>query len=143
MSDPFLFDTASPRFGLPLLFPGQAQKEAFVNEAHALADALLHIAIEGGAAMPPATLADGASWLVDAAATGDWAGQDGKLACRQAGNWLFVAPRDGMRLLDRSTGQKRRFFASWRIPEEAVEPTGRLIVDAEARVAILQLISCS
>lgn len=140
MSDPFLFDTASPRFGLPLLFPGQAQKAAFVNEAHALADALLHIAIEGEAATPPVTPADGASWLVDAAATGDWAGQDGKLACRQAGNWLFVAPRDGMRLLDRSTGQERRFFGSWRIPEEAVEPTGGSIVDAEARVAILQLI---
>lgn len=140
MSDPFLFDTASPRFGLPLLFPGQAQKEAFVNEAHALADALLHPAIEGEAAAPPATPVDGESWLVGAAATGDWAGQAGKLACRQAGNWLFVTPRDGMRLLDRSTGQERRFFGTWKIPVEAGEPTGGPIVDAEARVAILQLI---
>ncbi|MFA7604186.1 MAG: DUF2793 domain-containing protein [Novosphingobium sp.] len=141
MSDPFLFDAASPRFGLPLLFAGQAQKEAFVNEAHALADALLHCAIEGEAAAPPAMPADGTSWLVAASATGDWAGQDGKLACRQGGNWLFVAPRDGLRLLDRSTGQERRFLGIWRIAEEAVEPTGGPVVDAEARVAILQLIA--
>lgn len=140
MSDPFLFDTTSPRFGLPLLFPGQAQKEMFVNEAHALADALLHGAIEGEAPAPPATPADGENWLVGAPATGDWAGHEGKLACRQAGNWLFVLPRDGMRLLDRSTGQDRRFHGTWRIPEEALEPIGGSVVDAQARAAVLQLI---
>jgi hypothetical protein len=43
-----------------------------------------------------------------------------------------------MRLLDHSTGQQRLFFGTWKIPEEAVEPTGGSIVDAEARVAILQ-----
>jgi hypothetical protein len=141
MSDPFLFDSVSPRFGLPLLYAGQSQKEAFVNEAHALADALLHCAIEGEATVPPVTPDDGANWLVGAGATGDWAGQDGKLACRQTGNWLFVSPRDGLHLLDRSTGQERRFFETWRIAQEPVEPSGGSVVDAEARAAILQLIA--
>ena len=127
--------------GLPLLFAGQAQKEAFVNEAHALTDALLHCAIEGEAAAPPPASENGQAWLVAASATGDWAGQSGKLACRQAGNWLFVAPRDGMRVLDRSNGQEKRYFAGWQIPDEPVEPSGGAIVDAEARVAILQLIA--
>ncbi|WP_254514885.1 DUF2793 domain-containing protein [Novosphingobium sp. G106] len=71
---------------------------------------MLHPAIDSEATSPPPTPVDGESWLVASAATGDWAGQDGKLACRQSGNWLFVAPRDGMRLLDRSMGQERRFF---------------------------------
>jgi hypothetical protein len=141
MTDPVLFDAISPRFALPLLFAGQAQKEVFVNEAHALADALLHCAIEGEAAAPPATPVEGTNWLIGAPATGDWVGQDGKLACRQAGNWLFVAPRDGLRLLDRATGQERRYFGSWKIAEAPVEPIGGSIVDAEARAAILQLIA--
>jgi hypothetical protein len=141
MSDSFLFDTVSPRYGLPLLFAGQAQKEAFVNEAHSLADALLHCAIEGEASDPPTAPENGGNWLVGSAATGEWAGQDGMLACRQSGNWIFVAPRDGMRLLDRSTGQDRRYFGGWKIAEAIGEPIGGSSVDAEARAAISQLIA--
>jgi hypothetical protein len=139
MTDPILFDSASPRFALPLLHAGQAQKEAFVNEAHALADALLHCAIEGEAAAPPASPEEGASWLVSAPAVGDWIGQEGRIACRQAGNWLFVTPRDGMRILDRSTGQDRRYMGGWRVPSAPLEPIGGSTVDAEARDAILAL----
>jgi hypothetical protein len=141
MTDPILFDSTTPRFGLPLLFAGQAQKEAFVNEAHALADALLHCAVESEAAAPPAAPADGTNWLVGSPASGDWAGEDGKIACRQSGNWLFVAPRDGMRILDRSTGQERRYYGIWRAPNVPVEPSGGSVVDAEARGAILELVT--
>ena len=141
MSDPIVYDSASPRFGLPFLFAGQAQKEAFVNEAHALTDALLHCAIEGEAAAPPASPTDGTSWLVGASPTGDWTGQAGKIACRQAGNWIFVPPRDGMRLLDRSNGQERRYNGGWAAPSAPADPTGGTTIDAEARTAIAALIA--
>lgn len=141
MSDPQLFESTSPRFGLPLLFAGQAQKEAFVNEAHARLDALLHCAIEGEAAAPPASPADGSVWLVAAGATGEWLGEDGRLACRQGGNWLFVEPRDGMRLLNLATGQEMRRLSGWQTATEPEAPTGGTVVDAEARAAVLELIA--
>lgn len=141
MPDPIAFDSTSPRFALPLLFAGQAQKEAFVNEAHALTDALLHCAIEGEAATPPTTPVEGTNWLVAASPTGAWAGQTGKIACRQAGNWLFVTPRDGMTLLNRANGQQRRYFSSWLAPSVPAAPSGGSTVDTEARAAISSLVA--
>lgn len=141
MSDPLLFDTTSPRFALPMLFAGQAQKEVFVNEAHVLLDALIHCAIEGTASVPPASPADGSGWLVGTAPSGAWTEQEGKLAFRQAGNWLFVSPRDGMSVLDRATGQTSRFHGEWRVPVAPAEPSGGSVVDSEARTAILQLLA--
>jgi hypothetical protein len=122
------------------MLAGQAQKELTVNEAHARADALLHPAIEGEASDPPATPEDGESWLVATGATGDWAGEDGKLACREAGNWLFVTLRDGMAVLDRSNGQQIRFLGGWQRAEAPAEPAGGLLADAQARAAIAELI---
>lgn len=141
MSDPITFDTTSPRYGLPLLFVGQSQKEAFVNEALSFTDALLHCAIEGIASAPPASPVDGTNWLVGISATGAWAGHDGKIACRQAGNWLFVTASDGMRVLDRSTGQERFYRSGWQVPAVPAAPSGGSTVDTEARTAIAALIT--
>jgi len=141
MTDPISFTSATPRFGLPLLFSGQSQKEFYVNEAHALADALLHATCEGEAADPPAAPAEGDAWLVGTGATGAWAGADGKMASYQAGNWLFAAPNDGMRLFDRSTGQMLLYHAGWQRPAAPAAPSGGTTVDAEARAAIGDLVS--
>lgn len=141
MSDPISFDNTSPRFSLPLLYAGQAQKEFHVNEAHALIDSLLHVAIEGEASNPPGTPGNGQSWLVGPSPTGDWAGQAGKVASWQGGNWLFTAPCDGMHILNRANGQNMRFFGSWRMPSAVAAPAGGATVDTEARVAIMQLLT--
>ncbi len=141
MSDPISFDSRSTRFDLPFLFAGQSQKEGFVNECTARTDALLHCAIEGEAAVPPVTPLDGTSWLVGAGATGDWAGQIGKIAARQSGNWLFFAPRDGIRLLNRSSGQEIRYHGSWKIAARPTAPTGGTTIDTEARATITALIA--
>ncbi|MBS0255818.1 MAG: DUF2793 domain-containing protein [Proteobacteria bacterium] len=141
MTTPFTFDSASPRFGLPLLFAGQAQKEAHVNEAHALSDALLHCAIEGVANAPPASPVEGSCWLVGPAPSGDWAGQAGKLAARQAGNWLFIAAQDGMRVLNRATAQDMRYAGGWKTASRPASPSGGTTIDAEARAAIGQILT--
>ena len=140
MPDP-LYDSRTARFDLPLLFAGQAQKESYVNELAARIDALLHGAIEGEQAVPPASPADGQAWLVAAGASGDWTGQSGKIAARQAGNWLFAAPRDGMKLLNRASGQEIRYAGGWKAAARPVAPSGGTVVDGEARNAITAILT--
>src|SRR5678815_4224148 len=140
MSDPITFTSASARYRLPFLFSGQIQKELFVNEAHAMLDALLHPAVEGEAAAPPAAPDDGECWLVGNDPAGAWADHAGELASYQAGGWIFAAPRDGLRVLGLATGQVVRYRDGWQRPATPVEPAGGTTVDAEARAAIVDLI---
>jgi hypothetical protein len=141
MTDPITFDSATPRFSLPLLFVGQAQKEAHVNEAHIIADAIMHCAITGEATSPPTTAADGDCWLVGIDGSGAWAGQSGKIACHYSGNWLFITPAIGMRIFDRANGQDRRYHNTWLTPEAPPVPSGGATIDAEARTAVVTLIA--
>ena len=55
----------TPRFALPFILPGQAQKELFHNEALVRIDLALHPAVEGApAAAPPADPEEGRCWVV-------------------------------------------------------------------------------
>jgi len=93
------------RFALPQLAPGQAQKEWRHNEALQKVDLLLCPVIEDmHLAVPPASPAPGACYLVADGASGAWAGRDGMLAGYTDGGWRFIAPVDGMRVRDRSSG---------------------------------------
>lgn len=140
MPDP-LFDSRTPRLELPLLFAGQAQKEGFVNELAARLDALLGLAIEAETGTVPTAPFDGQSWLVSGSPTGAWLGRSGEIASRQAGNWLFTVPRDGMRLLNRATGQELRYRAGWQSPVRPAAPSGGTTIDSEARSAIAAIIA--
>lgn len=87
----------TPRLALPMIQPGQAQKEVFHNEAIALLDGLLHPAVEAvGLDTPPASPAIGQCWIVGGAPTGDWSGQIGVMACYGSGGWRFTQPVPGM-----------------------------------------------
>ena len=127
----------SARFGLPLILPGQAQKELFHNEALALVDAALHAAVEGAPlAEPPAAPVGGACWLVAAGATGAWAGRDGSLAAWTSGGWRFVAPQPGMCVWDKQAGYPRRWTgAAWNAGEVAA---ARIMVDGQQVVGMRQ-----
>lgn len=141
MSDPISFASATPRFGMPMLYAGQSQKEVLVNEGFVRIDALIHCSVEDELATPPADPADGQSWLVGSSPDGAWSGESGRIAARQLGQWIFLAPVDGMRIINRATGQDlRRIDGLWQGPSTPELPTGGPTVDSEARAAIGVLI---
>jgi hypothetical protein len=152
----------SPRFGLPFILPGQAQKELFHNEALVLIDAVLQAAVEEGPrATPPPSPAPGQCWIVAGGATGFWAGKDDALAVWSEGGWRFVAPADGMTVWDRTARVPRQWngtawsggrvaCAGLAIGGKTVvgerlaaiaNPSGGTIIDAEARAALEAVIA--
>src|SRR5437763_6972616 len=84
---------------LPLIAAAQAQKQVTHNEALAIADALVHLAVISRIlAAPPASPLDGDRYLIASGATGIWATHDGDIAFYLDGVWRFAAPRNGWRL---------------------------------------------
>lgn len=141
MADPIAFTSISPRFGLPLLFAGQSQKEFYVNQAHLLADAMLHPVVAGIANSPPATPTEGQSWIVGTAPTGIWIGHGNAIATFAGGSWNFAAPQSGMRVFDSAAKQDIRYRNGWIRAAAVALPTGGTTIDTDARTAIAQLIA--
>lgn len=84
------------RLGLPVIAPSQAQKHVTHNEALRLLDGIIQLVLtDVGQNTPPALPAEGAIFDLGAGASGAWAGQAGKLAQWQDGQWLFLMPQDG------------------------------------------------
>lgn len=121
--------TMTTRFALPLLTPGQAQKELHHNEALAAIDALLHPSIEGAAADPPADPAPGEMWIVAAGATGAWEGEVDSLAAWTAGGWRFLFPLAGTIAWDKGEGRWTHWSgAAW---AHGGWPVGTLLIDGQ------------
>lgn len=152
----------SPRFALPFILPGQAQKEAYHNEALSLVDAALHPCVEGVAPDAPTGESEaGQSWIVSDSPTGSWSGRAGALATFTAGGWRFVSPPAGMLAFNAATGrwiyrtQAGWSDGSWPAERLMIEsqqvvgprrpaissPSGGTVIDNEARVAIESLIA--
>jgi len=84
------------RLELPLLAPAQAQKHVTVNEALARLDALVQLSLTSvGGTTPPGSPSEGEAHGIGVGATGDWAGQDGKLAIFLNGGWSFLTAGSG------------------------------------------------
>lgn len=152
----------SARFALPFLVPGQAQKEAFHNEALAAIDCALHAAIQANPlASPPAERTVGQCWIVAPDATGDWAGRTDSLAAWTASGWRFIEPVEGMLVWNKAAGFWMRWtgadWSSGTLPATAIaiggqqvvgprlpevpSPSGGTVIDAEARAAVGALIA--
>lgn len=142
MPEPILTTTRTPRHSLPFLFAGQAQKEAFVNEALARLDALIQPVVEGEIAEPPANPQAGDCYIVASPATGAWAGHDHALATWAETQWLFAEPREGARVHDVGAGSLAVFSIAegWRRAAAPAAPSGGAIQDVEARAAIVTLV---
>jgi hypothetical protein len=155
---------ASSRFALPLLQPGQAQKELFHNEALATVDALMHAAAQSaGDNAPPASPAPGQCWIVGSSPTGAWSGHSGALAGWTEGGWRFIAPREGMLVWLADAGVwAHRAGGGWivgDVPAQAVSvggvqvvgaqqapignPSGGTTVDVQARSALAALLAAA
>jgi hypothetical protein len=147
----------TPRFALPFILPGQAQKELFHNEALTRIDLALHPAVEGPpAAEPPPAPAPGECRIVAPAATGDWSGRDNMLAIWTTSGWRFLAPQPGTSAWDKASAVPRVWDGNqWRSGELSctgllvngvkvvgarrpgvASPSGGTIIDEEARAAI-------
>ena len=140
MTLPIAFPSITPRLSLPLLYVGQTQKEATVNESLLSADFLIDSAIEGVASSPPTSPDLGSMWLVGPAPSGVFAGKADNLAGWSDGGWRFFVPKDGMRVFDLSQSAFRLYRHGWTVAAAPVEPTGGAIVDMQARQALATLI---
>jgi hypothetical protein len=150
-------DDRTARLALPLLQPGQAQKEATHNEALTLLDLAVQASVTAvGTNVPPAAPAVGSAWIVGTAPTGGWVGQARAIAGWTASGWRFLAPREGMTAWSIADGQAARFGAgAWTLgvlagskvsiggvdvvgPRRAAipDPTGGTVADVQSRAAI-------
>lgn len=131
-------EAETPRFALPLLTAGQAQKEVTHNEALVLLDALIAARAEAANAItPPATPAPGQCWALGAQPTGAWLGKGGQLAVWTAGGWRFCDVGDGFALRVGSTGARwQRSGTGWSPPPTLGIPSGGAVIDSEARAAL-------
>lgn len=141
MANPVFFPSTTPNFNLPMLIPGQAQKEFFVNQAFAMIDSVAKRAILGSMQNPPETPGEGSSYRVTAPATGDWEGKEDAIACYIAGAWQFLVPYNGMTVFDQAAGRMLHFNGSWRSANAPASASGGTHIDQEARQALEQLVS--
>jgi hypothetical protein len=150
----------TPRLALPLLQPGQAQKEMTCNESLARLDlAVQGAAVATGAETPPVNPAPGACWVLGAAPEGAWTGHPHAVAGWTSSGWVFMEAREGMQLwLGAAQGSARFSGGAWHLGalhgkvfvegdqvvgsrvDSIAEPLGGITVDAEARAAIVSVL---
>ena len=155
-------DDHTARLALPLLQPGQAQKETTHNEALALLDIAVQASVVAvGTNVPPIAPVAGQAWVIGATPLGAWEGQARIIAGWTTSGWRFVVPGEGMAVWSVADGQTARFGnGAWAMGvltgsrltigannvvgtrrPAVVDPIGGTIVDAQARTAILAILA--
>lgn len=128
----------TPRFKLPLLAIGQAQKELFHNEAVTLLDFLVCPTVlsihDDPTSLSPS---EGEAWLIDTDASDIWESRANQIAIWTTGGWRFVEPHLQAHIFvaDRNETAVYRSGA-WVFNSGINNPYGGNVVDVEARQAI-------
>jgi hypothetical protein len=133
----------------------------FHNESLQLLDALVAAAVEEPPlSSPPGSPAVGSCYIVGPGPIGDWSDRAAHLAAFTEGGWRFIAPRDGMSVLIRSSGTRAVFRdGAWEIGtltglqvsiggkkvlgargSPIASPSGGSVIDSESRTAIGQIL---
>jgi Protein of unknown function (DUF2793) len=142
--------------------PAQLQKEATVNENFSVFDLAVCAAADGFLVdSPPTNPAVGNSYVLGGSPSGVWAGHAHALAGHTSGGWRFIAPFDGLTVLDKASGQFATFSGgTWekgnvRAAKVSIDgnqvvggrlaavadPAGGGVIDAEARSAIAAVLA--
>lgn len=88
--------TRTPKHDLAFEGSGQGLKDN-LNDFLKVFDSLSHpLVLDRNLSAPPASPAQGATYIVGASATGAWAGKENNLALHYYGRWFFVAPWKGV-----------------------------------------------
>jgi Protein of unknown function (DUF2793) len=150
------------RLGLPLLSPGQSQKEIVHNEALLALDTLVGgLVEEPPRTSPPSNPQPGETYIVADGAVGEWAGLSGKILTFTEAGWRQQNPVEGQSLLIRSTGVRATFLGgAWELglvratsvmvggvqvvgsrSVAIASPVGGTVVDTEARTCMAQMLN--
>ncbi|MFN4160071.1 MAG: DUF2793 domain-containing protein [Gemmobacter sp.] len=101
----------TPSLSLPLIQPAQAQKHVTHNEALRVLDALVQpVMATRGSNVPPATPEEGDRHIVGPTPTGAWAGRALWIAVFEAGQWFFLEPQEGWRVVVLAEGAEVMFL---------------------------------
>lgn len=89
----------TPNLILPVLSASQSQKHVTVNEALRVLDAVQSmptiLVLDKDLTAPPGSPSDGDIYIPAVTATGDWVGQEGKIAYYDSTGWVFYTAAEG------------------------------------------------
>lgn len=84
--------STTPNINLPLMETGQAQKELDFNELAVICDILIGGVLDRDLTAPPGGESEGDAYIVNATATGTWAGHEDDIAYYFGGVYKFLPP---------------------------------------------------
>jgi len=115
---------STTRLNLKLLYEGQVS-EGLYNANISIIDGVLTCSVIDVLSTPPGSPVENDSYLIGAAATGDWTSKEDNLTILIDGVWVFIAPVNGMMLLQRETSPYKHWTYNTGWTQAAIGPVKR------------------